>query len=117
MQKYKKGFTLIEVLVALVIFSFSMATIYWGYSQAIRNSKKALDLIDEINSVKNFYTLNKKEIVEDERDNFLKDNFLVKKKPLSVMINDSFKLEDENIFSIKIKRNNGNYEFLFIEAK
>ena len=58
----KYGFTLIEVLVALVIFSFSMATIYWGYSQGIKDTKRALDLITESNEINNFYILNKIDI-------------------------------------------------------
>ena len=117
MLKCKKGFTLVEVLVALIIFSFSMATIYWGYSQAIKNSKKAIDLISTFNNVNNFFILNKKFLKENDEENFEKDGFIIKKTPLSVMINDSFKLEDDKIFVTKIKEKDSNYEFKYIITK
>ncbi len=117
MLNHNNGFTLIEVLVAIIIFSFSIATIYWGYSQGIKNTKKALDLIHEFNLARNFYLLNKKTIIEGGENNIQNENFIVEKEPLSVMINDVFKLENENIFIIKVQDVNNKYEFKFVDAK
>ena len=117
MLKFNKGFTLIEVLVALLIFSFSMATIYWGFSQSIKNSKKAIDLIHEFNEINNFFILNKKEIIQQEAPSFQKDGYEIKKIPLSVMINDSFKLESDRIYKLKIKKIEGIFEFEYTISK
>ncbi len=117
MLNHKTGFTLIEVLIALIIFSFSMTTIYWGYSQGIKNSKKALNLIHEFNNVKNFYLLNKNSFFENENNIIKNDTFIIEKLPLSVIINDNFKLTSENVYIIRINEINENYEFKFIEEK
>ena len=117
MQNHNKGFTLVEVLVAIIIFSFSIATIYWGYSQEVKNTKKALDLIHQFNLAKNFYLLNKKTLIKDEENSIQNENFIVEKEPLSVMINDVFKLESENIFIIKVEDVNNKYEFKFVDTK
>ncbi len=113
----RNGFTLIEVLIALVIFAISMATIYWGFSQGFRNSKKAILKLEDLNRINNFYLLNFKKIKNMDEGKEIFSNFEVKKTHINVLINDNFRLEDENFFKIQIKDLNSNSEFTFYEHK
>ena len=112
-----KGFTLIEILIALVIFAFSMATIYWGFSQSMRTSKRAIEELNGMYKIKNFFLLNREYIKTMEEGTEIKDNFKVIKKHINVTVNDNFNVEDENFYLIKIKDLNSNYEFTFYESK